>query len=299
MATPEKRPEPGRSNNAMHRRPRRRDHERILAIRGRRVREGLDVLRRGINRRDRARRGDDAVPRVGQLFRPRTVAVTCRAHDGVFFRRSILFRRSKCPRFDALPSARVDRRASCRCRRPVCSLLDAGEAGYRSFLLASAPPSFRWSRLCSRGGGLAPPDWTRRTRAAALRADLADLGVTDVALATRRRSRERPACSARSMSSKDPGSAPGCWSPICSRAAAAGSGRYALPASRRGSPVVAIIPGASGILAGRAGMPRRGHRRRKNGVRLVHRRASRSRAPRPSGRSRDRRCRLTTARPST
>ena len=46
-------------------------------------------------------------------------------------------------------------------------------------------------------------------------------------------------------------------------------------------------------------VPRRGHRRRESGVRLVRRRASRSRAPRSAGRSRDRRCRLTTARPST
>jgi len=55
-------------------------------------------------------------------------------------------------------------------------MLDAGEAGYRSFLLASAAAVFPLEQSL--------PDWTRRTRAAALRADLTDLGITDVAAAT-------------------------------------------------------------------------------------------------------------------
>src|SRR4051812_14754119 len=64
-------------------------------------------------------------------------------------------------------------------------LLDAGEAGYRSFLLASAAAVFPLEQaLLAAGGGSLLPDWMRRTRAAALRADLADLGITDVALAT-------------------------------------------------------------------------------------------------------------------
>jgi heme oxygenase len=64
-------------------------------------------------------------------------------------------------------------------------LFDAGEAGYRSFLFASASAVFPLEQaLLTAGVGSLLPDWTRRTRTAALRADLADLGVTDVALAT-------------------------------------------------------------------------------------------------------------------
>jgi heme oxygenase len=64
-------------------------------------------------------------------------------------------------------------------------MLDAGEAGYRSFLLASAAAVFPLEQaLLTAGVGSLLPDWTRRTRAAALRADLTDLGITDVAAAT-------------------------------------------------------------------------------------------------------------------
>ena len=64
-------------------------------------------------------------------------------------------------------------------------MLDAGEAGYRSFLLASAAAVFPLEQaLLTAGVGSLLPDWTRRTRAAALRADLTNLGITDVALAT-------------------------------------------------------------------------------------------------------------------
>ena len=64
-------------------------------------------------------------------------------------------------------------------------MLDAGEAGYRSFLLATAAAVFPLEQsLLAAGVGALLPDWTRRTRAAALRADLTDLGITDVAAAT-------------------------------------------------------------------------------------------------------------------
>jgi heme oxygenase len=63
-------------------------------------------------------------------------------------------------------------------------MLGSGEAGYRSFLLASAAAVFPLEQaLLAAGVNAIVPDWTRRTRTAALRADLADLGVTDVALA--------------------------------------------------------------------------------------------------------------------
>jgi heme oxygenase (biliverdin-IX-beta and delta-forming) len=59
-------------------------------------------------------------------------------------------------------------------------MLDAGEAGYRSFLLATAAAVFPLEQaLLAAGVESLLPDWTRRTRAAALRADL-----TDVVLAT-------------------------------------------------------------------------------------------------------------------
>ena len=64
-------------------------------------------------------------------------------------------------------------------------MLDAGEAGYRSFLLASAAAVFPLEQaLLTAGVDSLLPDWTRRTRAAALRADLTDLGITAVAAAT-------------------------------------------------------------------------------------------------------------------
>ena len=64
-------------------------------------------------------------------------------------------------------------------------MLNAGEAGYRSFLLASAAAVFALEQALLAGGvGAILPDWPRRTRTAALRADLADLGVSDIAVAT-------------------------------------------------------------------------------------------------------------------
>jgi heme oxygenase len=64
-------------------------------------------------------------------------------------------------------------------------MLDAGEAGYRSFLLASAAAVFPLEQaLLTAGVDSLLPDWTQRTRAAAVCADLTDLGITDVALAT-------------------------------------------------------------------------------------------------------------------
>src|SRR3954451_1386085 len=57
-------------------------------------------------------------------------------------------------------------------------MLDAGEAGYRSFLLASAAAVFPLEQaLLAAGVGALLPDWRQRTRAAALRGDLADLGI--------------------------------------------------------------------------------------------------------------------------
>ena len=45
-------------------------------------------------------------------------------------------------------------------------MLDAGEAGYRSFLLASAAAVFPLEQsLLAAGVGALLPDWTRRTRA--------------------------------------------------------------------------------------------------------------------------------------
>jgi len=64
-------------------------------------------------------------------------------------------------------------------------MLDAGEAGYRSFLLASAAAVFALEQaLLAEGVRAILPDWPRRTRTAALRADLTDLGVSDIAVAT-------------------------------------------------------------------------------------------------------------------
>src|SRR3954463_14148970 len=63
-------------------------------------------------------------------------------------------------------------------------MLDAGEAGYRSFLLAAAAAVFPMEQaLLAAGVSEIVPDGTRRARSAVLHADLADLGVTDVALA--------------------------------------------------------------------------------------------------------------------
>ena len=131
-------------------------------------------------RRGCARRGDDAVPRAGRTSRSANCDINSRAHDGS------LSRRSRCLGLDALASARFDRRASCRRGRPTCS-----HARCRGSRLPFLPARLR-SRRLSAGAGPAHggggrsllPDWTRRTRAAALRADLTDLGITDVAAAT-------------------------------------------------------------------------------------------------------------------
>ena len=63
-------------------------------------------------------------------------------------------------------------------------MLRSGEAGYRSFLLASAAAVFPLEQaLLAADVDAVLPDWAQRTRSAALRADLADLGVTDVPVA--------------------------------------------------------------------------------------------------------------------
>ena len=63
-------------------------------------------------------------------------------------------------------------------------MLGCGEAGYRSFLLASAAAVFALERaLLAADVDAILPDWAQRARTAALRADLADLGVTDVPVA--------------------------------------------------------------------------------------------------------------------
>ena len=199
----------------------------------------------------RARRGDDAVPRAGRLPDPRT-AMSIHGHmmvpspggaDVSGSMRSLL--RAATMGLHAVVDARF------------APMLDAGEAGYRSFLLASAAAVFPLEQaLLTAGVDSLLPDWTRRTRAEALRADLADLGITDVAAAP-----APPIAGAARMfgalyvlegiparrQAVGPRSARG--------QRHAGSGRYALPASRRGPPVVAIIPGASGILAACKGVP--------------------------------------------
>lgn len=63
-------------------------------------------------------------------------------------------------------------------------MLGSGEAGYRSFLLASAAAVFPLEQaLLAADVGAILPDWAQRARTAALRADLADLGVVDVPVA--------------------------------------------------------------------------------------------------------------------
>ena len=169
--------------------------------------------------RGRARRGDDAVPRAGRLPDPRT-AMSIHGHmmvpspggaDVSGSMRSLL--RASTVGLHAAVDSRF------------APMLDAGEAGYRSFLLASAAAVFPLEHLCSRRG------WARSCRtgrgepAPRPCAPISPISASPTSCSRqRRRSRERPACSACSMSSKDPGSAPGCWSPICSRAAARGFG---------------------------------------------------------------------------
>ena len=63
-------------------------------------------------------------------------------------------------------------------------MLGCGEAGYRSFLLASAAAVFPLEQaLLAADVDAILPDWAQRARTAALRADLADLGVIDVPVA--------------------------------------------------------------------------------------------------------------------
>jgi heme oxygenase (biliverdin-IX-beta and delta-forming) len=59
-------------------------------------------------------------------------------------------------------------------------MLGAGETGYRSFLLASATAVFALEQALAADMNAILPDWAQRSRTAALRADLADLGVVDV-----------------------------------------------------------------------------------------------------------------------
>lgn len=63
-------------------------------------------------------------------------------------------------------------------------MLGCGEAGYRSFLRASAAAVFALEQaLLAADVDAILPDWAQRARTAALRADLADLGVIDVPVA--------------------------------------------------------------------------------------------------------------------
>lgn len=62
-------------------------------------------------------------------------------------------------------------------------MLGCGETGYRSFLLASATAVFALEQALAADVNAILPDWARRTRTAALRADLADLGIVDVPVA--------------------------------------------------------------------------------------------------------------------
>ena len=60
-------------------------------------------------------------------------------------------------------------------------MLGSAETGYRSFLLASAAAVFPLEQaLLAAKVDAIVPDWARRSRTAALRADLADLGIIDV-----------------------------------------------------------------------------------------------------------------------
>jgi heme oxygenase (biliverdin-IX-beta and delta-forming) len=63
-------------------------------------------------------------------------------------------------------------------------MLGSGEAGYRSFLLASAAAVLALEQaLLAADVDAILPDWAQRARTAALRADLADLGIIDVPVA--------------------------------------------------------------------------------------------------------------------
>ena len=63
-------------------------------------------------------------------------------------------------------------------------MLGSGETGYRSFLLASAAAVFPLEQaLLAAKVDAILPDWARRSRTAALRADLADFGIIDVPVA--------------------------------------------------------------------------------------------------------------------
>ena len=200
-------------------------------------------------RRGRARRGDDAVPRAGRLPDPRT-AMSIHGHMMV----------PSPGGADVSGSMRALLRASTAALHAVVDarfapMLDAGEAGYRSFLLASAAAVFPLEQaLLAAGVGSHPAglDAANPRRGPARRSRRS----------RRHRRRGRDSAAAR-------GSGPHVRRALCPRRIPArrqaagprsargrqhaGSGRHALPASRRGSPVVAIIPGASGILAGRAG----------------------------------------------
>jgi hypothetical protein len=106
--------------------------------------------------RGRARRGDGAVPRAGRLPDPRT-AMSIHGHmmvpspggaDVSGSMRSLL--RASTAGLHAVVDARF------------APMLDAGEAGYRSFLLASAAAVFPLEQaLLTAGVDLLLPDWTR------------------------------------------------------------------------------------------------------------------------------------------
>ena len=216
--------------------------------------------------------------------RPTSRSANCdvnpRAHDGS------LSRWSRCLGLDALASARFDHGASCRRGRPVCS-----HARCRGSRLPFLPARLRRRRLSAGassargGGGRAPAglDAANPRRGPARRSHRS----------RHHRRRGRDSAAAR-------GSGPHVRRALCPRRIPArrqaagprsargrqhaGSGRHALPASRRGSPVVAIIPGASGILAGPQGSaPTRPSPAPRMAFALFIAGRSRSRAPAPVG----------------
>ena len=207
--------------------------------------------------------------------RPTSRSANCdvnpRAHDGS------LSRRSRCLGLDALASARFDRGASCRRGRPVCS-----HARCRRSRLPFLPACLRSRRLSAGagpargGGGRLLPDWTQANpRRGPARRSHRSRHHRRRGRDSRRRSRERPACSARSMSSKDSRLGakllvPDLLAGGSTRVRAAtrylrhGEGR------RLWQSFLAHLESSQATRR----VPRRGHRRRKNGVCLVHRRAS-------------------------
>ena len=166
--------------------------------------------------------------------------------------------------------------------------------------LPPQPPSSRLSRPCSR------LTWTPSFRTG--RGDRAPrpcAPISPISASSRCRPHRRRCSLGRPPIRRAlcPGRLPARRQAAAPRAARArqhpGSSRHALSAPRRGSLVMAIVSRISGILGGRAAVPRRRHRWGESGICLVRHRACASRPSAPCHRSRDRRCRLTTARPST